>query len=150
MMTTPPALPPEGITQGAGFGIRALARIIDIGFGWLLGLVGGVFGCIVLAILQMTGSVSPGWEQRIAGVSAAGFGLSLLGGFLYHSLCEGLHGASLGKLICRLRVLQQDGRASCIRGACVRNLGWYIDGLFFGLVGYSPCSRYRLEGNVME
>jgi uncharacterized RDD family membrane protein YckC len=78
-------------------------------------------------------------------MSAAGLGLSLLGGLLYHSLCEGIHGASLGKLICRLRVLQQDGRASSMKGALIRSLGWYVDGLFFGAVGYTSMEKSSLK-----
>lgn len=136
----------EPITKGAGFWVRALARIIDIGFGWVLGVVGGVIGGIVLIVLQMAGTVSPGWEHRISGFSLAAFSLALAGGVLYHSVCEGIHGASLGKVICRLRVLQEDGRASCMKGAVIRSLGWYVDGLFLGLIGYlcmreSPLNR---------
>jgi len=144
-VSQPPALSEEGITSGAGFWIRALARIIDMSFGILLGVIGGVLGGIILATLQIAGSVAPGWEQRIQGASAAGFGLSLLGGFLYHSFCEGIHGATLGKLICRLRVLQLNGAPSSMRGALVRSLGWYVDCLFFGLIGYSSMGKSPLK-----
>lgn len=144
-MTQPPLHTNEGPASGAGFWIRALARIIDIAYGNLLGLIAGILGGIILAILQVFGTLSPGWEQRIQGSSFVGFGLSLLGGFLYHALTEGIHGASLGKLICRLRVLQEDGLPSTIKGGIVRNLGWFVDGLFLGLIGYSSMAKSPLN-----
>jgi uncharacterized RDD family membrane protein YckC len=144
-MTQSPAFSDKSIVSGGGFWIRALARIIDMTYGILLGLIGGVLGGIILAILEVVGSVSPGWEQRIQGMSTAGFGLSLLGSFLYHTLSEGIHGATLGKLICGLRVLQQDGRPSSLKGGVIRNLGWYVDGLFFGLIGYLSMVKTPLK-----
>ena len=144
-MTQPPLNVNEGPASGAGFWIRALARLIDIVYGNLLGLIGGFLAGIILVILEIFGTVSPGWEQRISGRSIVVVGLSLLGAFLYHALCEGIHGASLGKLICRLRVLQEDGRPSTISGGIVRNLGWYVDALFFGLIGYSSMAKSPLN-----
>jgi uncharacterized RDD family membrane protein YckC len=145
MMDQPPMVPTEGISSGAGFWIRALARIIDMGFGWLLGIIAGVVGGIILAILQVTGGISPGWEHRGPKVSATMLVASLLGSMLYHCCCEGLHGATLGKLICGLRVVRQDGGASTMPGALVRSLAWFFDGLFFGLVGYTSMSQSRLK-----
>jgi hypothetical protein len=77
----PPSAAQGCFTFGAGFWIRLLARLIDIiVVGFLLGLVAGVFGGIILAIFQATGIVASGWQHRIQGLSAAGFGLSLLQG----------------------------------------------------------------------
>jgi uncharacterized RDD family membrane protein YckC len=145
MMRLPPPLPGAAITSGSGFWIRALARIIDVTFSLLLGLIGGLLAGLILFAMQTAGNVTPGWEARVQGANAAGLALSLLGGFLYHSFSEGIHGASLGKLICRLRVLQHDGRPSNMRGAFVRNLGWYVDSLFFGLIGYSSMTKSPLK-----
>lgn len=141
----PPPFPQQVISAGAGFWIRALARIIDMVCGQVFGLIGGFCGAIILAILQATGRLSPGWETRITGTSGAMFGLSFLGGFLYHWLCEGIHGATLGKLICGLRVMNQDGRASNMKGALIRGLGWFLDALFFGLIGYTSMQRSALN-----
>ena len=144
-MTQPPLHENEGPASGAGFWIRALARLIDIVYVNLLGLIGGFLAGIILIILEIVGIVSPGWEQRIQGRSIVVIGLSILGAFLYHALCEGIHGASLGKLICRLRVLQEDGRPSTIRGGIIRNFGWFVDAFFFGLIGYSSMAKSPLN-----
>jgi len=138
--------PGRSIGSGAGFWIRAVARIIDdliLGYG--LGLVAGVLAAIVLVILQLAEVIAPGWETRVQGVSAAGVGLSLLGVCAYHCLCEGIHGATLGKLICRVRVVTDVGRPCNFKGALIRSLAWYLDSLFFGLVAYHSMQRSPLN-----
>lgn len=136
------AAPPE---SGAGFGIRLLARLIDIILSLGVGVVGGVLGGVTLAILEAAGAVSPGWENRLQGNSAATFALSLLGGFLYQSVTEGIHGASFGKLLCGLRVLSLDGRPCRFGPALLRNLAYYLDALFFGLIGYLSMKESALN-----
>src|SRR5687767_10846833 len=89
-----------GIAAGAGFWIRVGARLIDAVYGIILGLFAGVLGGIALVLLDRAGLIEPGWQGRVQGLNIAGWALSLLGGFLYHSLTEGIYGASLGKLIC--------------------------------------------------
>lgn len=135
----------ESITEGAGFGIRALARIIDIAFGYFLGLVAGLIGAIVLVIMERTGMIPSGWQTQIQGMTATTFSLSLFGAFSYHFLCEGIHGSTLGKLICRLRVINADGKPSSVKGSFIRSLAWHIDGLFFGLIGYSSMNNSPLN-----
>lgn len=129
--------PEEIIPEGAGAWIRALARLIDYLGSIILGLLGGFLGGIVLVILAENGLVNPGWEERMGGLSVSVVAFSLLGNFLYRSFCEGLHGATLGKLICRLSVVQQDGSPSTMKGSMIRTLGFYFDSLFFGVVGIS-------------
>jgi uncharacterized RDD family membrane protein YckC len=144
-MAQPPISENAGLSSGAGFWIRALARIIDIVYGNLLGLISGFLAGIVLVVLEIIGFVSPGWAYRIQPRSFVIMGLSILGAFLYHTLCEGIHGASLGKLICGLRVIQEDGRSSTLLGAVVRSLGWFVDAFFFGLVAYSSMAKSPLN-----
>jgi uncharacterized RDD family membrane protein YckC len=135
----------QPISAGAGFAIRTAARAIDILYGTGLGLVGGVLGGIILTILEATESVSPGWQGRIQGFSLMAFFLSLVGGFLYHSFMEGIHGASLGKLICRLRVVTENGKPIGMKAAALRSLAYYFDGLFFGLVAYGAMKTSPLN-----
>jgi len=141
----PPSFPEIGELLGAGFWIRALARGVDTIFGLVVGFIGGIIGGIVLFILQTRGTIPAGWEHRLQGVSFAIFGLSLLGGVLYHAFSEGIYGASLGKVVCQLRVLQQDGQPSNMKGALIRNFGWLIDGLFFGAVGWNSMVKSPLR-----
>jgi uncharacterized RDD family membrane protein YckC len=130
-------LPPAHVEYGE-FGIRALAQVVDTLVGIALGLVGGILAAIVLAVMQAMGSVEPGWETRIqaeSGLSAYGF--SLLATALYHAISEGLGGASVGKLLCGLRVLSEDRSPARFGGTLIRSIAFLVDGLFFGLVAHS-------------
>jgi uncharacterized RDD family membrane protein YckC len=133
------------IVSGAGFGIRAAARVIDIVYGIVIGFFGGVFAGILIVILEHGGRVAPGWQERAGGVDLAGWGFGLLGTLFYHCLTEGMYGASLGKLLCRLRVVSEEAGPIGFMQAFKRNLAFYWDGLFFGLVGYSSMKKSELN-----
>ncbi len=134
-----------GISAGAGFWIRAGARMIDAVYGVVVGLFAGVLGGIILVLLDRAGLIESGWQGRIRGLNIAGWALSLLGGFLYQSLTEGIYGASLGKLICQLRVVTEEGHSIGMKRALLRSLAYYVDALFFGLVGYSSMKESPLN-----
>lgn len=136
---------PGTIASGAGFGIRAAARVIDIIYGLALGFFGGVFAGILLVILERSGGVAPGWQERTGGVDIAGWLAGLLGTLFYHWLTEGMYGASLGKLCCGLRVVSEAARPIGLAQAFKRSLAFYWDGLFFGLVGYSAMKKSELN-----
>jgi uncharacterized RDD family membrane protein YckC len=138
-------LPTPSISSGAGFWIRAAARLIDVAYGTMLGFFAGVLGGIMLVMLSRAGLITPGWQHRIHGVNVAGWGLSLLGGLLYHSLTEGMYGASLGKLICQLRVATEEGRPITMKQALLRSLTYYMDALFFGIVAYTSMKESPLN-----
>ena len=144
-MEEPPLLPTTSILSGARFWIRATARVIDSIYGILLGLIGGVLAGILLLVLEQAGLISPGWQERVKGLNLAGWGLGLLGNLLYHSLTEGMYGASLGKLICQLRVVTEDARPITMIQAFKRSLAYFWDGLFFGLVAYSAMKQSDLN-----
>ncbi len=57
-----------------------------------------------------------------------------LGGFLYHSLLEGLWGKTIGKKICGIIVLKEDFSKCTIGRGFLRNLMWVVDGFFYYLV----------------
>jgi uncharacterized RDD family membrane protein YckC len=139
------ALATPNISAGAGFWIRAGARLIDAVYGIVLGLFAGVLGGIVLVLLDRAGLIEPGWQGRIQGLNIAGWALSLLGGFLYQSLTEGIYGASLGKLICQLRVVTEEGQSITMKRALLRSLAYYFDALFFGLVAYAAMKESPLN-----
>jgi uncharacterized RDD family membrane protein YckC len=147
MEESPPSLPSASptLSSGAGFGIRLGARAIDIIYGTGLGFFGGFLGGIVLVILDRAGLIEPGWQYRLKGTNITGFGLSLVGGFLYHSITEGMYGASLGKLICQLRVVTEKATPISIGQALLRSLAYYFDALFFGLVAYHSMRKSDLN-----
>jgi uncharacterized RDD family membrane protein YckC len=133
------------VIQGAGFWIRVLARVVDTAYGSLLGFFAGFFGAIVLLILQNLSLVEHGWLLR---VSQAKWGLwlaSLAGSIAYQTLCEGLCGASIGKLVCGLRVLSEDCSPCDLWQGLIRSLSYFIDGLVFGLVGYLEMTKTLME-----
>jgi uncharacterized RDD family membrane protein YckC len=129
----------------AGFWIRALARIIDMVFGLFVGFTAGIFGGTTLVLLNAAGVVPPGWQHRIHGFSLTVLAFSFLGNILYHTFCEGIYGATLGKLCCGIRVVSEDRSPSNLKSALIRTLAYYIDALFFGLVGYNSMQKSALN-----
>lgn len=119
------------------FGIRAGARIIDTIVNLGIGLGAGLMGGILLVIGEIAGVVAPGWDTRIEDM---GFLDNLIGMAMnigYMGVAEWIGGASFGKLILGLRVVDASGqRRVSLVGAVVRNVAFYVDAFFFGLVGY--------------
>ena len=143
---TPPVVDPAGtagspIPAGAGFCIRFLARLVDLIYLQVLSLVVGIAAAIVFVILSRLGRLTPAWPQLIHQHPFYGFGLGILGAFLYHAFAEGIGTVTIGKLICGLRVVQLDGGPATLKGALIRDLGYHVDALFFGLVGLSSMEK---------
>lgn len=141
MIDTPPSL----IASGAGFGIRFLARLIDLVYGAIIGAVVGFMAGILFAVLAHFGKLSPEWLQLLQRTTIGDFGFGILGAFLYHAVSEGLGTVSIGKLICGLSVVQTDGRPATMKGALIRSISYYWDGLFCGLVGYHSMEKGPLK-----
>ena len=132
-------------SPSAGFGIRALARIVDAVFGLFIGFAAGILVGIVIAILNAAGIIAAGWQHRLHGFSLTSIGFDLLGSIAYHFFCEGIHGATLGKLCCGIRVVTEDGSSSTLKGALIRTLAYFLDSFFLGLVGYSSMQKSPLN-----
>jgi uncharacterized RDD family membrane protein YckC len=124
----------------AGFGVRAGARIIDTIAAVVFGMIGGATGGVIASVLAVSGVLAPGWLQRIQGLSVGSFGFGVLASLTYHTLSEGLGGASVGKALLGLRVKREGLRPCGVGRALVRNLAYYVDGFFFGMVAYSVMS----------
>jgi uncharacterized RDD family membrane protein YckC len=140
-----PPLPPGAITATAGFGIRLLARLLDTAFGLLLGIAAGCIFGVIMGVLQAAGAVRADWVRQLGGMSVGGFLFSLSGSLLYHTATEGLYGASVGKLACRLRVVSADGAPCTLVQALQRSVAYLWDSLFFGLVAYSRMDKTPLN-----
>jgi len=129
-----PNYPAPGSLEGAGFGLRVLARVLDYAVLYFAIFVASLFSGIMIGIFaSLTGRPLPsnlgevGWQYYAA---------TFIGFFLYHWICEGAHGSTLGKLICGLVVISEDGNPCGMKAAAGRSLAYYIDGLVFGLVAY--------------
>jgi uncharacterized RDD family membrane protein YckC len=138
---------PPPLREGAGFWIRALARVVDT----LVHIAVGVATQLATGILVMIGSavqdVDPGATlERLSVNTLAAFPAGVIGLIALHGLSEGLHGSTLGKRICGLTVISEDGSPATLVGALKRNILYVWDSLFFGLVaarrmGESPLSQ---------
>ena len=80
-------------------------------------------------------------------------------GFLYHWLLEGAFGATMGKAIVGVRVLNQRGGMPGLRSSAVRNVLRLLDAIGFYLLGFfvavfSPARRrigdYAAQTVVLE
>jgi uncharacterized RDD family membrane protein YckC len=119
---------------GAGFWIRLLARVIDLilhyGIAFTTGLFVGVIAVIVAAVMGIPYDTVP---ERFQTQTCLDYIMALLGSAAYHTLCEGVHGSTLGKLICGLVVIKEDKKPCGLLAALERSLALYVDGLLLGL-----------------
>lgn len=132
-----------GVT-GAGFWIRGLARLVDWLYGNILGLCAGIAAAIGLAILQGLSIAEPGWIHRTPHFALL-LPVGLIGDVFFRTICEGVYGATPGKLICGLRVLSEAQKPCDIRSAMIRSIGYFFDAICFGLVGYLSMNKTPLE-----
>lgn len=133
------------VILGAGFWIRAAARLIDTFLGTLLGAFAGFAGGIVLAILQGLSIIDPGWNSGFAQGRWLLWLMSLVCSVSYHTFSEGVGSTSLGKLICGLRVMSEDSSPCGIKQALIRSLAYFVDSFVFGIVGYYEMTKTAME-----
>jgi len=137
--------PVQPVVVGAGFWIRAFARVIDTVFGYILAHFVGMAGALVLIALQFLSIVRPGWPLRILQNRFDLVPFNIAGAILYHTFCEGLYGATLGKLFCGLRVLSEDRTPCRLWAGFIRSAAYIIDAFFFGLVAWLEMSKSDAE-----
>lgn len=128
---------------------RALARILDWIFEVFLGFViGFTSGMILRMAAAMSGGAAAIHVQRNPFL---GILFGLLASIAYHTGCEGLHGSTLGKAICGMTVVKEDGSGPCgIVAAMGRSAAFLVDGLFFGAIGalaMSSSPMYQRHGD---
>ena len=58
---------------------------------------------------------------------------------------EGISGTSIGKLCCGLNIVNLDGSPCSMTAAFKRDLAYYMDGLFFGLIAYESMKKGPLQ-----
>ena len=62
---------------------------------------------------------------------------NLCGYVAYQTICTSVCGSTLGKRLLSLQVVQDDGSRCRPRSAIIRELAFFIDSFFFGVVGYT-------------
>jgi uncharacterized RDD family membrane protein YckC len=132
---------PEDLAEPAGFWLRAGARFLDTLAATLLGAASAPASVALIRVLEEGGTIEHYWQYRMSHSLIALIATSTLGSVSYHTLCEGMGGATLGKLMCGLRVVRENDRPASVGGALIRTLAYYIDAFFFGLVAWASMSN---------
>jgi uncharacterized RDD family membrane protein YckC len=140
------------IREGAGFWIRALARAIDLLVHMAVGLACGFMAALLIAFGSALRGASP--DDTLLQLSVAtrfGFVAAVLGSLAPHVLAEGLHGSTIGKRLCGLTVIFEDGTPATLGAALKRNILYFFDALFFGMLAamkMSESERRQRYGDV--
>jgi uncharacterized RDD family membrane protein YckC len=123
-------------TQGTPFPPRAVARIVD--YVLLKSFVGYTAAKLFLFLLAVAAGGHPplGILIRISHHRLPIFVASVFGSFAYQTICTSVHGSTLGKRLLSLQVLQDDGSPCRLLSAVIRELGYFVDAILFGLIGY--------------
>jgi len=137
-----------GALTGVTFGPRFLARIIDFAIHFVIALISGVVLGIMVAIAVSAagGNVSQVSHRMFGGeVGFVAQLFAVVGAAVFSLVCEAVHGSTPGKLLLGMVVLQEDGTPCGWKGATIRELGYFVDALFFGIVGY-----YAMKGSPLH
>jgi uncharacterized RDD family membrane protein YckC len=130
---------PPGL-QGVGFWPRLGARMIDMivhyGAAFFTGILFGI-----MVVVAAGGHPSPVVMAKMRHAGIIGFFFGLLGAFAYQVVFTTVHGSTLGKLAFSMVVVQEDGSTCRFKSAMVRELAYFVDGLFFGVIGYMAMQR---------
>lgn len=138
---------PEGSLTGVGFGRRLCAYLIDLVLHYIVATCAGFFLGLVLGLMSVaTHQPAAVLISRFTnGPAWPAFLTAIVGALAYHCITEGLHGSTLGKQVLGMVVVQEDGTPCRIGSALVRGLAFYIDSLFFGLVGYMHMQKSNMQ-----
>jgi uncharacterized RDD family membrane protein YckC len=128
--------------KGVSFWPRAVARIFDYAF--LNLLVARLAGWLFRFVLTTAaGGRPPAWVLiRLSQHRFPLFFMSFGGYFAYQTICTTVYGSSVGKSLLSLQVVQDDASACRLRSAIIRELGFFVDSFFFGIIGYTA-----MQGN---
>jgi uncharacterized RDD family membrane protein YckC len=133
-----------GEIEGVGFWPRAGARVIDAILHILVGFCTGIlFG--ILIFIAAGGHPDPLRLSKMQHTGIIGIVAALLGSVAFHTLCESVHGSTPGKLVFSMVVVQEDGSPCRPKGAFIRSVAYFVDALFFGLIGYLAMQKSNQE-----
>jgi uncharacterized RDD family membrane protein YckC len=133
---------PAGGLLGVGFWPRAGARIIDLIVHYVVYFAASIFFAIMLGVIATLNHVPT--EPLVAKMAAfqfTAFVLAYLGSVAYHTICEAGSGQSLGKLAIGAVVVQEDGAPCGFKPALIRSFAYFVDALFFGIIGYMQMNK---------
>jgi uncharacterized RDD family membrane protein YckC len=126
-----------GAIPGIGFWRRVGARLIDLVVHYVVSFCATLCFAFLVGLAAAMAHRPPGSLAPTLGhLTVSGFVFGLLGSVAYHTICEGIHGSTVGKLALSMVVLQEDGSPCRVWPAAIRSLGYFVDALFFGVIGY--------------
>jgi len=128
----------SGAIPGVGFWPRVGARIIDTLVHYVVVLCASVlFGVLVAIAAVITRQPVAALTAKIRHLGFMGTVFAIVGFIAYETICESMHGSTVGKLALGMVVLQEDGMPCRFKAALIRSLSYFVpDGLVFGVVGY--------------
>jgi uncharacterized RDD family membrane protein YckC len=120
---------------GIGFWPRVGARVIDFVVHYCVSFAAATFFTVLLAAAS-GGHIPFGELVKLRHPGLTGFVFGTLGAFIYQVVSVSVHGSTLGKHVLSMVVVQEDGTPCRVGSAIIRELGYFVDSFFFGLVGY--------------
>jgi uncharacterized RDD family membrane protein YckC len=138
VLSISPAADALPLEAAGGFGVRFGARLIDSIVTMVLGFGGGIVAGVIAAVLAASGAIDDDWGARVQTASFAwNLGWGSLASVLYFATSEAIAGTTIGKLVLGYRVVTTDLAPCTVGGAIIRELAYYIDAFFFGMVAWS-------------
>ena len=130
--------------EGVTFWPRAGARLIDHVLHFCVTYSSG-FLFSILVIAASGGHIPPWVLARYSHPGLLGFLPGVFGFVIYNVLCVSMHGSTLGKRVLSVVVVQENGTRCRVVPAVMRELGYFVDSLFFGLIGYLAMQKTYQE-----
>jgi len=91
----------------------------------------------MILVFAASGGHIPAWVlARFRHAGRVGFVSGVIGFVAYNVNCVSMHGSTLGKRLISAVVVRESGLRCRMRAVIIRELAYFIDSLFFGLVGY--------------
>jgi uncharacterized RDD family membrane protein YckC len=137
-----PAVPLEPVK----FGRRVCARLLDVGVHLAMRAVAGVVVGIMTGIIAALRGIpfETLWPQAQP-ISWISWTSGIVGSMLYQVVASGWHGSSLGKLLLGIVVLDETGRPSTLVQGWKREILYFFDSLFFGLIAAAQMSKSEFQ-----
>lgn len=140
----PPEGPPEKPTEVSpqpdetSIGGRRISRLGDRLIAVILDsiLIGAAFAVIGMFVASRLGGVTESGFSMEGKPAIITLSLTIIFGFIYYWVLEGLLGATLGKAIVGIKVIKKDGTRCDLRSSLIRNLMRFIDIIGVYLVGF--------------
>lgn len=132
-----------------GFLLRALAKIIDLVIHNVVGIpLGFLVGLVIGLLATSMGTPVPDFASEDISWQLIRGAFAITGFIFYCAICEAYYGATLGKLILGLFVVNKKGEQISFGAGFVRSLLFFIDSFFFGLVGYAVMKDSPLKQRI--